>query len=180
VAFIRNARKSGFISRGGVRRRETAWLGGVTVRSTLAAGSTSILQSSLNAAALASRPFTVIRVRGVMFVKSDQAAANEFQDVAYGNAVVSDQAVAIGVTAVPTPDTDDASDLWFVYKRILNEMLFSDATGINSPYGIFGEFDSKAMRKIEDGQDLVEVVETGPLSSGVVVTTYARTLIKLH
>ncbi len=40
--------------------------------------------------------------------------------------------------------------------------------------------DSKAMRKVEEGQTLVEVIETGALSSGVSVITFQRTLIKLH
>jgi len=40
-------------------------------------------------------------------VRSDQFVATEGYEIAIGMAVVSDQALAIGVTAVPTPFTDD-------------------------------------------------------------------------
>jgi len=180
VANIRRSRKSGFTSRGGVMRRETQWFNGVTVRSTIVAASTAVLQTALTAAELALRPFTVVRTRGVVYMKSDQAGATEVQDAAFGLAVVSDQAIAIGVTAVPTPTTDDGSDLWYVYERILSELAFQDATGFQANVGVERIIDSRSMRKVEDGQDIAGVVETGSGSNGVVISAYARTLIKLH
>ncbi len=165
--------------RQGRQRRETLWVGGTTVRTTIATASTAVIQTSLNAAALALRPFTIIRVRGVMRLETDQLANSEFQDAKWGMAVVSDQAVLIGVTAVPTPDTDNTSDLWFAYEAMLNDFKVSSAIGL-LVVGSERIIDSKAMRKVEDGQDLVSVIETGPASNGVVVTTFNRVLIKLH
>ncbi len=40
--------------------------------------------------------------------------------------------------------------------------------------------DSKAMRKVEDGSTLVEVIEASGISSGVNVRLFSRILIKLH
>jgi len=91
--------------------------------------------------------------------------------------VVSDQAVAIGITALPTPVTDNGSDLWYTY-----EWLLANATDLTdlAVGGVFKEFDSRAMRKVEDGQDLIEVVESGTSTFGLNITTFQRTLIKLH
>ena len=50
-------------------------------------------------------------------VESDQSAATELFIGNLGLAVVSDQATAVGVTAVPTPATDRGSDLWFLIEE---------------------------------------------------------------
>ncbi len=49
--------------------------------------------------------------------------------------------------------------------------------GVNN-IGIFKEFDSKAMRKVEEGQDIVQVVENE--INGCTVTISGRMLLKLH
>ena len=117
MANLRIARKSGFIMRSGGRRRETQWLSLDPVSNTLAAGSIAVLSNVMTAAELALRPFTVVRTRGIMQLRSDQNGATEFQHAGFGACVVSDQAVAIGVTAVPTPMTDRVSDLWFMFME---------------------------------------------------------------
>jgi len=165
----------------GFRRRgsETRWLDIDAVDNNLAAPSTAVLSNALSAGALALRPFTVLRSRIFWHVTTDQTVAPEQQSVSMGVAIVSDQAVAIGVTAVPTPDTDRGSDLWFVYDDIMTRFFLSTAVGFN----MVGEghiVDSKAMRKVEDGEDLIIVQETTPLSAGVNVYLVGRILIKLH
>ncbi len=179
MANLRIARRSGLVMRGGRQRRESLWLSGVTVSTALAAGSTAVLQGSLNAAALALRPFTIVRTRGYMYLRSDQAANTEFWDVAYGNIIVTDQAVAIGVTAVPTPVTEDASD-WHVYERLIGTIRVISAIGTQTYEGVGKDIDSKAMRKVDLGEDLIIVVESGALTDGASVAAYSRTLIKLH
>jgi len=124
MANINIGRKSGFIRRGGVMRRESAWLAGVEVQSAIGAGG-AVLISGLNALALALRPFTIVCTRGYLWLRSDQIIATEDQTVYYGNAVVSDQAVAIGITAVPTPFTNSASDLWYTYEAMGTALVFS-------------------------------------------------------
>ncbi len=178
MANIRTGRRSGLVLRGGRNRRETAWLDTVFTNTTLGVSGTAVLINSLNAAALALRPFTVVRVRGQMLVVTDQAAASENFVGNLGKAVVSDQAVAIGVTALPTPGTDRSSDLWFVYESIIGEFRFDSNVGTREEFS--RPYDSKAMRKVEDGQDLVTVVEAGIGGSGLIISHVGRTLIKLH
>ena len=177
MAFRSNQGGSRFI-RGVARgpRRRSLWLASSTVSTTLATPS-SVIQTSLNAAAKALRPFTIVRSRGLLLVTSDQITTLEFQDIAYGHIVVQDPAVVAGVVSVPTPATDDASD-WHVYQKVMNEFLFVTSSGVDGASGRMIEFDSKAMRKVDLGQDLIAVVEN--VGAGAIVNAYARVLIKLH
>ena len=172
------ARKSGFVRRNGVMRRETMWLGATFTVNTLASTNAVALTASLDTAELALRPFTVVRVRGGMHVRSDQTGASEAFGVQMGLCVVSDQAVAIGVTAVPTPDTDQASDAWFVYEQYLSRFEFISGVGVDTDSGRYVPYDSKAMRKVEDGFDVIQVIEC-PSTSAQVSDAF-RMLIKLH
>ncbi len=179
MAHISVQRKSGFIRRGGVMRRESLWFAGFPAITAMGAASTAVLVGSLNAAALALRPFTIVRTRGTLFMQSDQQIASEDQDVAFGQAVVSDQAVAIGITAIPTPSTDDGSDLWFVYERLFNSLVFATAAAFDR-IGVERVVDSRAQRKVQDGEDMIIVAETSSISSGAALFNYTRVLIKLH
>ncbi len=172
------ARKSGFVRRGGAMRRETLWLDGPFTSNNLASTNAATLTASLNVAALALRPFTIVRVHGGIHVRSDQTGASEAYGVFMGMAVVSDQAVAVGITAVPTPDTDMDSDAWFLHLGIFSRFEFISGVGVETQNGIFKEYESKAMRRVEDGFDMVQTIEC-PSTSGN-VTDYFRMLIKLH
>jgi len=175
------ARKSGFVRRDGRMRRETIWIFADPVENTLGAASTAVLSSSLNAAALALRPFTVIRTRGLFGIRTDvPGTALESQSASYGLAVVSVQAAAIGVTAVPTPETDRGSDLWFVYESLAAFQTFVTGAGYDQNGLVVKEFDSKAMRKVEDGDTIITVAETSSISLGTVVHESFRMLLKLH
>jgi len=124
----------------------------------------------------------VIRTRGSIRVRSDQNSSSEDYGASYGAAVVSDQAVAIGVTAVPIPTTDNGSDLWFVYEFVIGALRVTTAVGLFEG-GHERIIDSKAMRKVEDGQDVIQVVEgpgTGIGSNGSQISGHARMLVKLH
>ncbi len=178
MANIRVGRKSGFILRSGVMRRQTLWFTQAIVRTTLAAASTSVIITSLNAAALALRPFTIVRSRGFLLLRSDQEASSESYEAAYGVTVVTDEAVAIGVTAVPTPVAQSASD-WHVFETMFGR--FSLGSGVAfTELGHERVIDSKGARKVDLGEDMIEVVETGADSSGAVIASAVRTLIKLH
>ncbi len=159
------------------RVRQTQWSSIGPVQVTDAAGGATLL-TALTAVGLALRPFTVVRTRGVMQLFSDQGAAIEPQWVAYGACVVSEQAQAIGVTAVPTPNTDQESDLFFVHQWIANH----SSTSIDAQGARFLEYDSKAMRKVQEGEQLITVSEVvaSTISEGVVFAVTERQLFKLH
>jgi len=160
--------------------RETLWFGTTEAIVTLAAANSAQLVTSLNAAALALRPFTVIRSYIQWSMMSDQLVALEDQQVGYGRAVVSDQASAIGVTAVPTPFTDLSSDLWFMHG-ILSSRFVDTGTAVEvAPNPVQVTLESKAMRKVEDGQDLITVMENSSISAGTRSLVAGRLLIKLH
>jgi len=82
-----------------------------------------------------------------MHVQSDQVLADEEYDASLGYAVVSDQASGVGVTAVPLPEDDRGSDLFFVYETIAGSLEFDTAVSSREA-GVSKYYDSKAMRKV--------------------------------
>ena len=160
--------------------RETRWLDLAPTFTALGAAGTAALLNVLTTEEKALRPFTVVRSRGILGIESDQTAASEVYHAAFGMAVVSEQAIAIGVTAVPTPDTDRASDLWFVFEELLGSYLFATSAAFVESSATMRIYDSKAMRKIEDGQDLAVVAEAVVNSAGLLIRSAGRVLIKLH
>jgi len=182
MANLNIRRRSGFIQRSGVMRRETQWLElGATATVLATVGSASIT-NALTVAEKALRPFTVVRTRGILHTISDQVVADEVWHLAFGACVVSDQAVAIGATAVPTPDTDRDSDLWFLFEEQVGFFEFATAIGFQERVEEnTHRFDSRAMRKVEEGQDLIFVKENGAMGSdGLNCRSAGRVLIKLH
>ncbi len=111
----------------------------------------------------------VRRTRGQFLVTSDQGAVIETQMVSMGMCVVTDAAAAIGITALPIPGTDANDDVWFVWQPAIQ---FSGAgpgaaaaDGSVMPY----HFDSKAMRRVEEGRQIAVVVQNNSAVHGVQV-----------
>ena len=168
-----------FVSRGQARaRRESSWLSIDAAANSV--DNSVVLTHTMTAAELARRPFTVVRTRMTVSIATDQLSADESQVGAIGLCVVSSQAVAIGVTAVPTPLTDLASDLWFVHQPLLSEMILNTAIGFDSNGGHVYEIDSKAMRKVNDDEEIIVVVEGSGAFQGAIIKTVGRLLIKDH
>ena len=172
------ARRS-FAPRGAVRtaaKRKSSWIQYqfVTQSQTATGGSLIFI---LNTAALALRPFTIIRTHFVVSLASDQAAAQEDQFASFGMAVVSLQAAAVGVSAIPTPFTDMASDLWFVHRNMISD---ESSLADNPKPSLKVDIDSKAMRKVDIGQDVVVVWEFGSGGDGSSIAVAGRMLVKLH
>jgi len=164
------------VTRGRSQRRESTWLFLTSTATTFTAAG-GVLLNSLNAAALALRPFTVIRTYLDGNVVSDQSAGGENQHLAIGLAVVSDQAVAAGVGSVPTPVTERGSDLWLLHQ----EFAGSGSAVNDGRVGFQIKADSKAMRRVDEGSDLIVVAELDSvLSDGFVLRLAGRILIKLH
>ena len=63
----------------------------------------------------------------------------------------------------------------------MSSFLFADATGFVEPNTRFFEIDSKAMRKVNDSEDVILVTEFAVgFSAGFVVNGAGRLLIKEH
>jgi len=178
MANIRSSRKSGFILRGGVRRRESLWVGGSAVAVVLSGPAVTSLTHVMNAAFLALRPFTIVRTRGMWLCQSDQVAASESFIGNQGHCVVSDQAVAGGVGVIPTPATERGSDLFFVHQSWVGGV---DLVGTSWAADLTPQhYDSRAMRRVDDDSQVVVTVEAGLIGTGVLITNTFRRLIKLH
>ncbi len=180
MAFVRSSHKSGFIRRDGGRRRQTSWIGVGVTNSALASASTATLINAAAASLLVQRPFTIIRSVGMFHIRSDQNSASESYHVGLGACMVSDESVAIGITAVPTPMTDSQSDAWYMYEQAAGRFEVISAIGALEG-GVLSRYDSRAMRKCEDdGRSPIYVIETSASSAGATVIHAGRLLIKLH
>ncbi len=157
--------------------RQMVWIGINTTPVSIGSAGGQFL-SSLNAAALALRPFTVIRTRARISLVSDQTAATELARGAYGRMVVSDQASGVGATAIPFP-VNNSDAPWFVWEPILHNFVVNTAVGFESPGGTITEIDSKAMRKVGNNEDLVSMFELVS-ANGCIISVVGRTLVKLH
>jgi len=153
------------------------WIGASVAVGTVPTNSKTLV-SELNAAALALRPFTILRTRVSINFRSDQQAAQESPTGAYGKIVVKEIAVNIGATAVPGPVTEPNAD-WFVYQGMSAPFLFVTAAGFESAGGFRYEIDSKAMRKVDPTDDVVTMFEMRNVGGGF-LNIEGRTLIQLH
>ncbi len=164
-------------------RRATLWVASadVTGFQTLAAATKQLNQSFSDAqlfgAGLA--PSTVVRVRGTMWVRSDQNIAVEEPFGALGFAVVSENARASGALgSLPGPIADEPADLWFAYMFFQGGNIAVDAT-FQNPWSRY-DFDSRAMRKVDEGEGIVVMLENAVASHGMQVILKFRMLFKSH
>jgi len=161
------------------QRRQTLWIG-LDFVATSAATSASVLVASLNAAALALRPFTIVRTYMHLGLQSDQVVTTEDQVVAIGQVVVSSRAVASGIGAIPTPIGNLDSDLWFLHQWMTSSFTLLSSVGSDGQFQTNMDIESKAMRKVDVGEDIVRVIEVASASSGLTISTMGRMLVKLH
>ncbi len=161
-----------------VEVRQNVWLG-TQITQTAIGANTVILAATLNAAALALRPFTIIRSHLLIAWASDQEAADEDALGVYAETIVSEQASAAGVASIPDPGSDaDAS--WYVFQPMHQQFRFSSAAGFESVVGRQYIVDSKAMRKVGNNDDSVAVVSNNDATHGATIAMVGRFMIKLH
>ena len=166
------------------QRRLTEWVqsADVTGGTVLAAGQCFLAQSIPEANLLSQGllPSTIIRTRGVLWTSSDQDAANEEAFGAMSMAVTSEPARAAGVASLLCPILDEDADQFFVYQT------WAGMNGGPSTGALFSRpwytqvFDSKAQRKVVDGNAVVVVIENGSASAGAKFIIKLRMLFKLH
>ena len=142
------------------------------------AANTGVLLGSLNAAALALAPFTVIRTRGIFTFRSDQIADAEQFAGAIGMQVVTQQAVGAGIGSIPTPLAEADSD-FFLYENYFGSTLDGGGAVQVHESQVQRVFDSKAMRKVDKNDNIAITAEATALA-GTSVGVYGRILIALH
>ncbi len=162
-------------------RRQTDWLASVdnTAFAALAA-SQAIFDQSFSGSGTPNAPFTIVRTRGSLFVRSDQVANAEEPFGAIGFAVVSSQAAAIGVTAIPTPISDEPSDMFFVWEPWAASNVVASAVGIDANGVREYKIDSKAMRKVGFNETVAVTIENANATAGALFLIKFRMLVKLH
>ncbi len=159
-------------------KRTSIWIGAGITGVAVSASSATLI-ATLNAGALALRPFTVIRSRLLCHFNSDQTGAAEFTQAALGFQVVTQAAGAAGVASVPTPITEPDGD-YFVYQPLFQKFIFISGVGVQQTgrEQTF-EVDSKAMRKVDIDDDIAVTIELGS-ATGAEISVEGRMLVKLH
>ncbi len=160
------------------QRRQTSWA--LSVEGTLAHTS-SMAQLVPTVAVPAVDGLTIVRIRGEFLAYLVTVGSNnDGFEGAVGIGIVTDEAIAAGVAAVPTPfsDEDDELWLWHSFFHIIGASTSSPSQQPAATVRI--QVDTKAMRKIPIGNTLfaaVEVVESGVVSGESHLHT--RLLVKL-
>ncbi len=151
------------------------WGGAVDTSSAIAGAGTKVLLGFLSL----SNPGieeTILRTVGVMSMFTDQSAASEEQDGAFGMIVVNDRAITAGVASIPGPLTDISDDGWFVHIPFLNSWRLLSAVGFEAQNSSSTRFDFKSKRIVEDGFAIALVVESGVNSEGFTFNVILRLL----
>ena len=131
------------------RRPDYDWQGGVSGFSLAANASTIVALVTNNITA------TIMRSRGRVLASIDGAVDNDAAAVHVGLIVADDDAVAAGVTAIPSPATDfDADWLWHGFLLLKAQGTSTDAPGLTDRL----ELDSKAMRRVKPNTQCVFAV----------------------
>jgi len=166
--------------RGGSLRRKTEWISIFGALSDLTETSSRVRLAFSQATLAPLVPFTITRTILSWQTAVDAGFITD-QDwfVAIGGLVVREPARVVGITAMQTPLSDAGDDGWFLHwtsTAFLEEVLTSNAAVMTSQ---MHHIDSRAQRKVEDGDAIVFVEEV--LGSDAVQTAaLVRMLCKLH
>ena len=158
--------------------RQTTWSLGPS-------GETGVISTSVSAlfsvgAQALEDGLTIVRTHGeVLASLLTGTGTGDGYECAVGICIVSENAAAVGITAVPMSMMDIGWDGWFAHKQFLvktpvaNELL-NDSTMFR------WDIDSKAMRKIRETDVVLGVVEVAKLGTATLqLTLRSRLLAKL-
>jgi len=148
-------------------RRRTHWTE-IRSASTALSASTSVL---LAVAVVGHEGETLARTRGIFSatLEAYTSAGDGFLG-AFGMAIVSTAAATAGIGSIPTPLTEAGWDGWFVHRYfdIRGTIVAGSAAGANANL-VRLDIDSKAMRKANEDESIVMVVEV--IESGTATLT---------
>ncbi len=133
-------------------QKKTAHYGWIGVTSSLAALSTTNTLFSFISSGVSA---TIRRIRGAIAVQIAVGAGTDSLMVAFGLAVVSDTARAVGPASMPSPIADPAYP-WYWHKFVPLVANGTAADGLNGQaQSMMVDIDAKAMRKIRPDQSIV-------------------------
>ena len=168
--------------RGQAPRRATDWIGGINVAANttaIAAGVSQIVASfDSRTNASVSWPCTVVRARGYLTVSAGASNASLNAQGAFGMCIVNGEAFDAGAAAIISPWTEAFDDRWF-YHTYWSWDLLRTAAGENIYSGFQHVIDSKAMRKFENGDVIVWMIENASADPAEFQVNI-RTLLKVH
>ena len=121
-----------------------------------------------------------MRIVGQMSVSSDQDSADEEQIGALGLTMVTDTALAVGITAFPDPVTDVAADTWFMYQSFAQSFRFISGTGFDSINSMTYKIDSRGKRILEDGEVIVIIAANAHVTHGLKIAFPFRLLAQVR
>jgi len=185
---LRHRAGGGFRQRG--PRRQTEWVTGPGLATGLQAPFSASGPALVNGRFDFGTDATLVRLRGRMRLILDTSTALGGYVGAFGIAKVTTAAATVGVSAIPTPVTEALWDGWLYHQHI--QLISGDAiagSGVslagNQANGTTAALDlvidSKAMRKFENLESIVavmELTELGTATMNWMVDT--RFLVKLH
>ncbi len=118
---------------------------------------------------------TALRWVGVLSIETDQVAANENQEGAFGIIRVRDTARVAGVASLPSPLVNGDED-WIVHVPFLQRFVLQSAVGFETSFRIQYKFDFKTKRRLSNGEEFVFVLESTANSAGFTANLILRVL----
>ena len=165
------------------RRRKTNWtslFGDFSALGTVASGASAIMSSGGITEGSISAIGTIIRMRGCIHLElACETTATLLQQVAIGIALVDDKAFAAGVGSLPSPRDDEDFDGWMWWwcghlgYGDRNDGTVTDSTGGFRRPSVEIELDSKAMRKWDENQTLVAIIQNISIDAGGAAVEFA-------
>ena len=164
----------------GGARRKVDWAVSFqnTTYTAVAAASIVDFGGAINFGLVSQSPFTIVRMRGLLSVVSDQLAAQEDQVGALGVIVTTLRSTTSGTGSMPRPFTDPLAD-WMLVERFKQRLEFGSAIGFESRSAQNYVLDSKAMRKVDSpSEESLGVLVENAGAHGIEVSVDLRLLIK--
>ena len=160
------------------RRRSTpnrGWSGGIPAVVTVVPAASKIILSTIT---LDNDGIdeTLLRTVGNVSVASDQVAGSEEQHGAVGICLVTDTALALGITALPDPVTDVADDIWVFFQSFAQQLTLFSSVGANPNMATVYPFDQRGKRIMHSGQSMVLIAANAHASAGYKITVNMRQL----
>jgi len=159
-------------------KRKTAWGAGPSESDTPGTSAAATFVALwATGSATATPGLTQVRIRGhVSSWLTGAGAIGDGYRLAFGIRIVSPEAFAVGITAMPTPFTDIGDDGWLYHNTW--DVITTTATPVSGELHTHRfEIDSKAMRKIPDEGYLTVGVMEGVEIGGVTVEWTGKTRI---